>query len=300
MRLLFAIQSYAYLQEELLKHTDFKRGNLTVETFPDGEIYHRINENIKDEIVTLIGGSINDNSTLELFDLAMGMIHLGARELQIVIPFYGYATMERAVKSGEVVKAKTRANLFSALTGSSTKIRIYLMDLHSEGIPYYFNPNMFTKHIYGKKFVMDACKSLAGDHFVIAATDAGRAKWVESLALEMHVNSAFIYKQRDSATHSHITGVNAEVENQTVIIYDDMIRTGGSLMNAAEAYHQKGASHIFAITTHGMFNNHALEKIEKQGLIKKVISSNSHPAALSQKSELLEIKSIADIIFESL
>lgn len=300
MQILFSTKQYQYLKNELLENSTFMDGEIIINEFPDGEIYHQIVTNLHGQEVVLLGGTLDDANTMELYDLAQGIVHSGAKSLKIVIPYFGYATMERAVKVGEVVKAKNRALLFSAIPMCEKMNMIYLMDLHSEGIPYYFDRDVRTEHLYCKRIIMEAISELNLENSILAATDAGRAKWVESLAFDMNMKSAFVYKQRLSGIETIVTGVNADVKDKSVIIYDDMIRTGGSLINAAQAYKDAGANEIIAITTHGLFSNDGMKKLESSGLFQKVISTNSHPQALQQKSPLLSIKSIASVIFEVL
>lgn len=299
-KIIFATQDYLYLQQELLISNEFDKGTIITKQFPDGEIYHQIETKVSQQNVVLIGGTIDDKNTMELYDIAHGLIQAGAKSLSIIIPYFGYATMERAVKEGEIVKAKNRALLFSSLPACAEPNKVYLLDLHSEGIPYYFGSDVRCKHIYGKKMVIDIANEIGGNDFVLAATDAGRAKWVESLANEMNVKSAFVYKHRLSGDETQITGVNADVKDKIVIIYDDMIRTGGSLIQAAKAYSEAGAKSIFAITTHGLFTNNALQKIKEQGIIKKVFSTNSHPNAVNSKDDNLQLKSIAELLKNTL
>lgn len=300
MPILFSTKQYQYLKNELLENSIFKDGEIERNEFPDGEIYHRIVTNLHGQEVVLLGGTLDDANTMELYDLAQGIVHSGAKSLKIVIPYFGYATMERAVKVGEVVKAKNRALLFSAIPMCEKMNMIYLMDLHSEGIPYYFDRDVRTEHLYCKRIIMEAIEELNIENAVLAATDAGRAKWVESLALDMNMKSAFVYKQRLSGSETLITGVNADVKDKSVIIYDDMIRTGGSLISAAKAYQTAGAKEIIAITSHGLFTNNAMKRIEDCGLFSKVISSNTHPNSLLQNSKLLHVKSVVSVIFEVL
>ncbi|MFN3491513.1 MAG: ribose-phosphate pyrophosphokinase, partial [Anaerolineales bacterium] len=91
---------------------------------------------------------------------------------------FAYATMERAVRPGEVVTAKTRAALLSAIPPACSGNRIVLLDLHSEGIPHYFEGELTAIHVYGKPIIRALARRLGGDDFVLACTDAGRAKWV--------------------------------------------------------------------------------------------------------------------------
>lgn len=296
----FSTLAYSYLTDELCSMQTCEKGEVLRNTFPDGELYLQILTDVEDKEVVLIGGTISDSDTLELYDIANGIIQMGAASLKIVIPYFGYATMERAVKTGEVVKAKNRALLLSSLPYGSVSNEIFLIDLHSEGIPYYFEKEVRCHHLYCKSIIMNACHELCGDDFVLASTDAGRAKWVESLANDLQVKSAFVYKHRASGNETIITGVNADVKGRHVIIYDDMIRTGGSLMQAAKAYADAGATQVYAITTHGLFSNNAVEKIQQQGIIKKLVCVNTHPDCIPLQSDYLMVKSVAPIIFEAL
>ncbi len=299
MKTIFATTSYTHLTEGLLKQGNvFGRGEVEVKRFPDGEVYHRILSKAEGADIVLIGGTISDTETLELFDLACGLVKQGALSLTLVIPFMGYSTMERAVKPGEIVKAKTRALLLSAIPRAPMGTKALLFDLHSEGLPHYFSENVRPVHVYCKQIVLNAAHEFYGNNFVLASTDAGRAKWVESLANEAGVNAAFVYKRRISGSETRVTAISADVEGKNVVIYDDMIRTGGSLISAARSYTDAGAAEISVVTTHGLFTNNALEKILQSGIIKNVVCTDSHHNALTEKASFLKVKSIAGLIAE--
>ena len=299
-KVIFSIPDYKYLQEEILQLGDFESGEIEVKIFPDGERYQRILTPVNGRDVVLIGGTISDSDTLEIYDLAYALIKYGARSIRIIFPYFGYSTMERAVKIGEVVTAKSRAVMFSSLPRTSLGNHFIFFDLHSEGIPHYFEGQVLINHVYCKPIIIKAARELAEDGFVMACTDAGRAKWVESLANEMGVNAAFVFKRRLSGDKTEVTSISADVNGKDVVIYDDMVRTGGSLVNAAMAYKEAGAKKIFTITTHGLFNNDALSKIRKSGVIEKVIATNSHPNSLKLESDFLKVESIAPLIVEQL
>jgi len=205
--------------------------------------------------------------------------------------------MERAVKKGEVVTAKTRAKLLSSIPKTGSRITFVLMDLHTEGLPHYFEGDVQSVHLYCKEVIMQACAEIAGKDFILACTDAGRAKWVESLANDMGVNAAFVFKRRVSGEETVVTGISADVTGKVVVIYDDMIRTGGSLINAARSYKEAGASKIYAITTHGLFNNNALQRLQESGLFEKIYCTDTHPNSQKEaRNPFLEVKSVAEII----
>ncbi len=297
--LLFHTTDYKYLAEKVFTAGDFEMGEVEVDTFSDGERYQRIASEVNGRNVVLIGGTTTDAATLELYDLASSLVSYGANALHLVIPYFGYSTMERAVKTGEIVTAKTRARLFSSVPRSSKGNHIYLFDLHTEGIPHYFENSLHCKHVYCKDIVMEVAKQYGGDDFVLASTDAGRAKWVESLANDMGVNAAFVLKRRVSGDSTEVTAVNADVQDKVVVIYDDMIRSGGSIVNAARTYKEAGASEIYVITTHGLFVSNGLEKLRDCGLIKKVICTDTHSNTQQFKDPFLEVRSIGNLIAQA-
>ncbi len=299
-KLIFSTEKYKYLKDRILSLSpQFENGSLEVQLFPDGERYQRIESEVEGREVVIIGGTISDADTLELFDLAFGVIKYGAASLTLVIPYFGYSTMERAVKSGEIVTAKVRATLFSSLPRTSLGNKVVLMDLHAEGIPHYFERDIRPIHLYCKKVIVEAAKEIGGNNFVIASTDAGRAKWVESLANELHINAAFVFKRRVSGTVTQVTSISADVKNKDVVIYDDMIRTGGSLINAAKAYKEAGANDISVITTHGLFIK-GLDQLQASGLIKLIVSTDTHPNVINLQGSFLKVHSVASLISQHL
>ena len=277
---LFSSEAYRELARRLAHCAQLATGQIEIHRFPDGERYMRIVDDVRDKDVYLLSSSFDDDNAMLTYDIACGLVDHGAKRLTLLMPYFGYATMERCIKRGEVVTAKNRARLFSAIPRSPFGNRIFTIDLHSEGIPHYFGEDIRVFHVYAKPAIIKAARTIGGSDFVLASTDAGRAKWVESLANDIGVSASFVYKRRLSGETTKVTAVSAQVENKTVIIYDDMIRTGGSLIGAAKAYRSAGASEVFAISTHGIFPAGAIERIQESGLIKRLIVTDSHPQAV--------------------
>jgi ribose-phosphate pyrophosphokinase len=300
MKLIFSTQKYQYLAQKLVAMGNLEAGQVEVKYFPDGERYQRLLTDVAGRDVILLGGTISDNDTLEYYDLACAIEKQGASSLVMLIPYFGYSTMERAVKKGEVVTAKSRARLLSAIPNTGKGNHVLLLDLHTEGLPHYFEGDIQPTHVYAKDLVIEACREFGGNDFTLACTDAGRAKWVESLANDMGVQAAFVFKKRLSGDSTSITGINADVVGKTVVIYDDMIRTGGSLIKAAEAYKEAGATAIYAVTTHGIFPNDALTKIKNSGLFQKLACTDSHYNVTLLEDDFLVIKSVAKIFHPKL
>jgi ribose-phosphate pyrophosphokinase len=297
-KLLVTISSYAYLEPAFLEAGDFDRGVVQRKSFPDGERYLRIESDVWNRDVVLLGGTPTDLDWLEVYDLGCAISRAGARSLNIVMPYFGYGTMERAVNPGEVVTAKTRARLISAIPTCEAGTRVFLFDLHTDGIEFYFSDTHVTHHLYGAPIVTQAIKDrMKGTPFVLGATDAGRAKWVQSLARTLRVEPAFVYKKRDGADVS-VTGINADVAGKEVVIYDDMIRTGSSLVQAARAYAQAGATKVHAIASHLVLPADSLEKIRSSGALANVWGTDSHPG--SQKLDEDARFSVAQLFAKAL
>jgi len=299
-KLLFTLSSYAYLEPLFLAAGEFERAEIERKTFPDGERYLRLAAETWGRDVVLLGGTPTDLDWIELYDLAFAITRGGARSLSIVMPYFGYSTMERAVKPGEVVTAKTRAMLISTVPPCEAGTRLFLFDLHTDGIEFYFGERHITRHIYGAPIITAAIRShMAGREYVLGATDAGRAKWVQSLARDLDVEPAFVYKQRDSSTGAlRMTGINADVKGREIVIYDDMIRTGSTLVQAGKAYLEAGATKVHAVASHLVLPGSSLEVIQSANVFESILGTNSHPG--SQQIPPSGVISVADLLVQAL
>jgi ribose-phosphate pyrophosphokinase len=297
-KLLFTSSRYEYLRAAFFKTGTFDEGHIESKTFPDGEVYRRILDDPWGRDVVLLGGTPHDTDWLEIYDLGCGISRAGARSLSIVIPYFGYSTMERAVKPGDIVSAKTRARLISAIPPCEGGTRTFLFDLHTDGIEFYFSDAHVTHHVYGSPIITALATDVAaGRDFVLGATDAGRAKWVESLARKMGCEPAFVYKRRDSSTGDlTVTGVNASVNGRVVVIYDDMIRTGSSLLQAASAYLDAGATEVHAVVSHLVLPGDALDRLLDDGRIGSINGTDSHPKSVEVRARGGRIASVAPLL----
>lgn len=295
MTTVFSIAEYDYMADALTRGDKYLRGAIERDVFPDGEHYLRIASDVLDQHAVVIGGTISDKAMLEVYDLGCAIVENGAATLTLIVPWYGYATMDRATKAGEAVTAKNRARIFSSIPAAKLGNQILLLDLHSEGIPHYFEGSLHPVHVYGKPVIHALAREVAGRDFVLGSTDAGRAKWVESLSNELGVPAAFVYKRRRGPETTEVTAVSTKLSGETVVIYDDMIRTGGSLMNAARAYRDSGAGKLFAIATHGEFADDAFARIRSSGLFEAIACTDSHPRAHALRDRGLIVRPVAEL-----
>mgnify|MGYP003022752299 FL=1 len=178
---------------------------------------------------------VDDESIFELYNIASTLVREQCSALHIIIPYFGYSTMERSVKAGEAVTAKNIATLISSIPQAPLGNFVYMMDLHSLGTQYYFENTIHPVHLTAWNVIKKMLHPF-GKEIVLASTDMGRAKWIEKMGNELHLETAYIMKRRISGTETEIVALNAEVKNKNVVIFDDMIRSGSSLIHAAEAY----------------------------------------------------------------
>ncbi|HTO91777.1 MAG TPA: ribose-phosphate diphosphokinase [Candidatus Sulfotelmatobacter sp.] len=298
--LLFTSEPYRELGAAVCRLRGFEPGEVAREIFPDGELFQRILTPLAGRDVVLIAGTVSDEQTCRLFDLATGLVESGASRLTLVIPYFGYSTMDRAGRPGEVVTAKTRASLLSAIPPARGGTRIAILDPHSEGLPYYFRPGLGAAAIGVEPLVAEVARRLGGSDFVLASADAGRAKWVQRLADELNVRAAFAHKRRLGPERTEVVALLADVRGRQVVICDDMIRSGSTLLGAARAYREAGAAGVSAFATHGVFPGDALDRLGASGLLDRLVTTDSHPRAVALAGGFLEIESVAPLLASAL
>ena len=295
-------KKYEYLKQNILKQAEcFNDVCIENETFPDGEHYWKIIHpaQLHYKPAVYIAGTVDDESIFELYNVASTLVREQCSSLHIVIPYFGYSTMERATKDGEVVTAKNIANLISSIPQAPLGNFVYMMDLHSLGTQYYFENTIHPIHLISWNVIK---KMLApfGKDIVLASTDMGRAKWIEKMGNELHLETAYIMKRRLSGSKTEVVALNAEVKNKDIVIFDDMIRSGTSLCQAAESYKNAGANNISVISVHGVFVPGALEKLKSSGVIKKILCTNTHVNAEKIKDDFVKVYDISEVIAERL
>lgn len=290
MKKLFYTESYEYLANRF--SSKFIKGKLTRKNFSDGESYARFDEDLKNCDVFILGGTTSDKDLMDIYDLACAASMYGSKSLNLIIPYYGYSTMERAVKKGEVVKAKTRVRILSSIPKAKENNTIFLFDLHVSGLVHYFENGTKSVHMYGKTLLDQVFEEVDRNNLMLASPDEGRAKWVSSLAQEYSLPHAISMKHRDGEKITNL-GVNTDVTGKDILIYDDMIRSGNTIIEAAKNYKANGAKNIYVLASHGVFSS---TKLMDSDLIEKVFVSNSHPRAISIQSSKLKILNISSII----
>ncbi|RMG13397.1 MAG: ribose-phosphate pyrophosphokinase [Planctomycetota bacterium] len=294
--LVASIPTYAPLARRLLEATGWDPCPVERRAFSDGETYQRLEVDVRGRDVVLVAGTPDESSTLLAYDLACALARYGARRLTWVLPYFGCQTMERAARPGEVVTAKTRARLLSTVPPTPLGTRFLLLDLHAAGIPFYFADDVTAFHLYAKDLALASARAFAaGDDLVLAAPDAGRAKWVQSLADDLGCPFAFAAKRRLGDGRTRVLGHDGEVAGKVVVIYDDMIRTGSTLLGAAEAFRAAGAARCYAVATHLVLPGDACERLLASELLDGIAGTDSHPRAELARERGAVVRSVAGL-----
>ena len=297
--IIYSTEESAYFAELIGKELGVKPSKIEREEFPDGELYHRLEIADKSELfgqtVIFVSSTQSDKTFDELEKIGHGLAEMGVKRRIFVIPFFGYSTMERAVLPGEMVSAKINARRLSNIPNSDQGNVFLLLDLHVSGILHYFEGDCLRYELSAAELLRQAISDLKLKDFVFGTADLGRVKLTEKLATHFKTSIVFIRKSRDFM-EVKAEEVIGDVKGKNVIIYDDMIRSGGTLLKAAAAYKKQGAAKVYAVLSHlALTDEKAAAKLEKS-VLEKVITTNSHPRSqnkLIKRSKKIIVKDVA-------
>lgn len=247
--------------------------------------------------VVYVSSTHTDDAFDELVRVGSALAGYGARRRIFVIPFFGYSTMERAVEPGEVVTAKVCCRTLSAIPNTVMGNTFLMLDLHVSGITHYFEGDCLRFELYSENSLIGAIKELGlpAGSFMFGSADLGRPKWVKTFARHFGTSMALIDKDRQREEVS-VNAVVGDVRDKTVIIYDDMTRSANTIIQAAEAYLNAGATGIYVVLSHFALNDPGVLHKLVESPILKVITTNSHPMTQHQAlSSLRERFKVIDI-----
>ncbi len=258
--------------------------------FADGENYHAFPEDIAGKTLIIIASTHTEGSHQELMDLIQGGQYFNAASVNVVIPYLGYSTMERAKRgSFEIPKGVTRTRQIYRARPDY----VAFVDLHSEAVLHAHGGEVSTKHIWTGELVVEHLKTLDLGEFVLVSPDYGFSKQVAKLASLLQCSHTAADKDRYDTDKTIVSQVSSVVQGKTAVICDDMIRTGGSIIQTAERCMEAGASGIAVLATHLVMAGDARQRFVDSN-ITKVIGSDSYPGRVSD--DLLEIYSVAPLL----
>jgi len=259
-------------------------------TFADGEKFHAFPEDIAGKTLIIIASTHNEDSHQELMDLIQGGRYYNAASVNVVIPYLGYSTMERARRGTfEIPKGVTRTRqIFRARPDF-----VAFVDLHSEAVLHAHGGDVSTKHIWTGELVVNHLQQMDLGAFVLVSPDYGFSKQVAKLASLLDCSHTAADKDRYDTDKTIVSQVSSVVKGKTAVICDDMIRTGGSIIQTAERCLEAGATGIAVLATHLVLAGDARQRFQDSPII-KVIGSDSFPGR--SNDVLLEVYSLAPLL----
>lgn len=290
--LLFSGSSHPEFANSIAKHLGVSLGKVIIEKFPDKEIGVQILENVRGrDVFVLQTIAHSPNSYLmELLIFADALKRASARSIVAVIPYYGYGRQDRKEKGRVSITAKLIANLLE----KAGITRVLTMDLHSEPIQGFFDIPLDNLH--AQSCLAAKIKELQLENPLVVAPDLGSVNLVKRFAKELKTDFVFIDKQRVSLEEVHVVSMIGSAKGRDVIIADDMISTGQTIMAAAKFCKQAGANRVIAAATHGLFIGPGC----KDSAIDHVIVSDSIPILDSFLQEKLVTVSVAPIFAQAI
>ena len=294
---LFTGNAHRELAQEVAAYLGVPVGDATVTKFSDGEIMVHIRENVRGYDAFVLQPTcspVNDN-IMELLLMVDALKRASAKRITAVMPYYGYARQDRKVQPRVPISAKLVADL---ITAAGTN-RILTMDLHAAQIQGFFN--IPVDNLYASPALLDYLKKkYTSNKVVIVSPDAGGVERARSFAKMLQCSIAIIDKRREAANISQIMNVIGEVEEKDTIILDDMIDTGGTIIQAAEALKNKGARQVVAACTHAVLSGTAVEKVNNS-VLKELIVTNTIPFdSKKEQCKKLTVLSIAPLLGEAI
>lgn len=276
---IFSGTAHPKLAQEIADYLNVPLSNAEVTQFPNGEIFAKINENIRGRDIFIVQPTCPDSNKhiMELLIMVDAAKRASAERITAVIPFFGYARQDRKDQPRVPITAKLVANLLTAAGVD----RVLTMDLHAGQIQGFFD--IPVDHLYAKPvLIRHLRKENLDENLVIVSPDVGGMKMAYSYSKELDVPLAIVAKNRVSATEVEAMDLIGEVEGKNVLMVDDISETAGTLTQAAKLIKSRGAKSIYAGVSHGVLSDQGRERIAKSD-IEILFSTNSTPHAYGDK-----------------
>jgi ribose-phosphate pyrophosphokinase len=266
----------------------------TVTSFPDGETFVKINENVRGRDVYIVQPTCppTNQNLMELLILVDAARRASATRITAVIPFFGYARQDRKDQPRVPITAKLVANLLVAAGVN----RVLTMDLHAQQLQGFFD--IPVDHLHALPVMIQYLRSLKLGDLVVVSPDVGGVKMASAYATALNAGLAIVVKKRKTATEIEPVAVIGDVADRNVIIVDDLTETAGTLVGAAKILRDQGAKNIYAGVSHAVLTDLALERLGGSE-IKELITTDSVPVR-SSGGQGIKVLSVAQLLGEGI
>ena len=288
---IFSGRSNPPLASKIAESAGCELGEISIKTFSDGEIWVKYEENIRACDVFLVQSTNGPaENILELILMADAAVRASARNVSIIMPYFGYGRQDRKDQPRVPISSRVMIDIITGMGAD----RIVTMDLHSTQI------QGFTRipfdHLYSRMVLLEAIKSMGfnPEKSVVLAPDVGSAAISQAYAKRLDMHFALIDKRRYAPNKAKVSHLIGKLDNMDVLIIDDMIDTAGTTVSAAEAAINKGAKSVTAIATHGVLSGPAINRLENSP-IKNIVVTDTILIAEEKKLNNMKIVTVADV-----
>ena len=285
------------LSQKISKHLKTKLVHSSIKKFSDGEIYIEINENIRGNsifIIQSISSPANDN-LMELLLCIDALKRSSAKNITTVIPYFGYARQDRKVVPRTSISAKLVSNLITKAGAD----RVVTVDLHAGQIQGFFDipvDNLFATPIFARHIK----KKIKSKKIICVAPDVGGTERARALSKLLNAGLAIVDKRRPKPGQSKVMNVIGDVKDLTCIIVDDIIDSGGTIINAAKALKERGAKEVYVYITHGVLSGEAVKKIKSSVIKNLVITDTINNGEKTKSAKNIEVLPISALMGEAI
>ena len=291
---LAAGRAHPELAEAVAKGLDIELLPTTAYTFANGELYVRFGESVRgtDCFVLQSHAAPINEAIMEQLIMVDALKRASARSITVIMPCYGYARQDKKHKGREPISARLMADLFKTAGAG----RIMAVDLHTSQIQGFFDGPV--DHLWAMPLLAQYVRSrVTPGNLTIVSPDAGRVRLADQWSDHMGAPLAIIHKRRDPSVPNQIKvhELVGQVEGRTCVLVDDMIDTGGTIVQAAEALFDNGAKDVIVASTHGLLSGPAVERL-RDSRITEVIVTDTLPIDDDKRFDKLTVLSIAPLI----
>ena len=294
---LLAGNSNKNLSKNISKYLKSKIINTNIRKFADGEIYIEINENIRGNsifVIQSISSPANDN-LMELLLCIDALKRSSAKNITTVIPYFGYARQDRKVVPRTSISAKLVSNLITKAGAD----RVVTVDLHAGQIQGFFDipvDNLFCTPIFARHIK----KNIKSKNIICVAPDVGGTERARALGKSLDVGLAIVDKRRPAPGKSQVMNIVGNVKDKICIVIDDIIDSGGTIINSAKALKDRGAKEVYVYITHGVLSGEAVKKIQKSVIKKLVITDTIDNQIRVNKAKNIEVLTVSNLMGEAI
>jgi len=293
---LFGGTSNLNLTKEVCDYLNILPGEIVNKAFSDGETQIEIEENVRGRDTFIVQSTcrpVNDN-VMQLLIIADALKRASAKSITAVIPYYGYARQDKKVKPRVPISAKLVADLIT-VAGVN---RVISIDLHAGQIQGYFN--IPVDNIFSAPIVLNYIRKHFKDNLSVISPDAGGVERARAFAKRLDASLAIIDKRREAPNVAEAMNIVGDVKGKTAVILDDMVDTGGTLIEAAQALVQNGAGHVYACCTHPVLSGDAAQRIADSPIESLVVTNTIPLSRKASESSKIKVISVAEILGEAI